>query len=290
MAEITASLVKELREITGAGMMECKKALVEVNGDIDKAIDVLRTKGLAAVAKRAGRATNEGLALALVADDGRSAAIAEVNCETDFVSRNELFKSYVDKIVKAVLEGDPADIEALKAVAVDGTTVDEILTDAIHTIGENIQISRFIRRSIEGGYISSYIHGGGRLGILVQFKLGNAKTAEDEQFKVMAKDVAMQVAAAKPGAITRDGFAPEVIEHEMQIYRAKAAESGKPAAIQEKIAEGNLKKFYQEFALLEQAFVKDPDKTVLDVINGVAKALKDTIEVVGYDRFEVGHE
>jgi len=288
MADITASMVKELREMTGAGMMECKKALVEADGDLERAVDVLRTHGLATVAKKAGRATNEGLAATIVADDGMSAAIVEVNCETDFVARNELFGAYVAKIVKAVLDNDPTDIDALKACPLDSLTVGDLLTDAIHTIGENIQVSRFIRRSVDCGAISSYIHGGGRLGILVQFKLGNAVTAQNEQFKIMAKDIAMQVAAANPGAVTREGFAPALIDREMAIYRAKAAESGKPEAIQQKIAEGNLKKFYQENALVEQAFVKDPDKTVQDVVNAVAKALGDTIEIIGFDRFAVG--
>jgi len=288
MAEITASMVKELREMTGAGMMECKKALVDAGADIEKAIDLLRARGLAAVAKKAGRATNEGLAATIVADDGMSASLVEVNCETDFVARNELFGTYVAKIAKAVLDNDPSDIDALKACPLEGKTVDDLLTDAIHTIGENIQVSRFVCRTVECGAISSYIHGGGRLGILVQFKLGNAAAAQNEQFKVMAKDIAMQVAAANPGAVTREGFAPELIEREMAIYRAKAAESGKPEAIQQKIAEGNLKKFYQENALVEQAFVKDPEKTVQDVVNAVAKSLGVTIEIIGFDRFAVG--
>ena len=274
--------------MTGAGIMECKKALVDANADMERAIDILRTRGLAAVAKKAGRATNEGLVAAIVADDGRSAVLVEVNCETDFVSRNETFGAYVAKIARAVLNNNPTDIEALKASIIDGTTVDDLLTDAIHTIGENIQVSRFVSRSVDCGAISSYIHGGGRMGILVQFKLGNAATAASEQFKIMSKDIAMQVAAANPGAVTRDGFAPELIDREMAIYRAKAAESGKPEAIQQKIAEGNLKKFYQENALIEQAFVKDPEKTILDVVNGVAKSLGDTIEIIGFDRFAVG--
>ena len=288
MAEVTASMVKELREITGAGMMECKKALVDAGADIDKAIDVLRTRGLAAAAKKAGRATNEGLAATLVANDGKSASLVEVNCETDFVSRNEVFKGYVDKIARAVLDNDPADIDALKAAAVGEETVESLLSEAIHTIGENIQISRFVRRSVDVGAISSYIHGGGRLGILVQFKCGKAGTAKRVAFKAMAKDIAMQVAAAHPRAVTRDGFTTEVIDHEMEIYKAKAKESGKPPEIQEKIAMGNLKKFYQENALVEQAFIKDPDKTVQAVIDGVAKSLGDKIEVIGFDRFEVG--
>jgi elongation factor Ts len=288
MAEITASLVKELREVTGAGMMECKKALTEAGADIEKAIDVLRTRGLAAVAKKAGRATNEGLALTALSDDARVAALVEVNCETDFVSRNEVFKGYVTRIAQAVFENDPADLDALKSSATEGEAVEALLTDAIHTIGENIQITRFVRRTVETGAISSYIHGGGRLGVLVQFRLGKQESASTEEFKVLAKDIAMQVASANPGAVTREGFSEEVIAHEMAIYKAKAAESGKPENIQEKIAEGNLRKFYQENVLVEQAFVKDPDKSIQAVIDKVAKAIGDSVEVLGFDRFEVG--
>jgi elongation factor Ts len=288
MAEVTASLVKELREITGAGMMECKKALTEADADVEKAIDVLRTRGLAAVAKKAGRATNEGIAATIVSDDARIAALVEVNCETDFVSRNEVFGGYVKKIAQAVFDNDPADIDSLKASSVEGETVEAILTDAIHTIGENIQIARFVRRAVDTGAISSYIHGGGRLGVLVQFGLGNQATAENDEFKTLAKDIAMQVAAANPGAVTREGFSEEIIAREIAIYKAKAAESGKPENIQEKIAEGNLRKFYQENTLVEQAFVKDPDKNIQAVIDGVAKSVGDSIEVIGFDRFEVG--
>lgn len=288
MAEITAQMVKELREMTGAGMMECKKALTEAEGEIDKAIDVLRTRGLAAAAKKAGRATNEGLVVALVSEDGQSAALAEVNCETDFVSRNDVFAGYAAKVAQAVLNAAPADLDALKDVAVDGTSIGDMIVEAIHTIGENIQVSRFVRREAKDGAISSYIHGGGRLGVLVLFKLGQAATAAHADFKTLAKDVAMQVAASNPGAVSRESFTPELLEHEMAIYKAQAAESGKPEAIQQKMAEGRLEKFFRENALLEQAFVKDPDQSVRDVIAGVGKQIGDRIEVVGFERYELG--
>ncbi|MCL2883695.1 MAG: translation elongation factor Ts [Coriobacteriia bacterium] len=288
MAEITAQMVKELREMTGAGMMECKKALTEAEGEIDKAIDVLRTRGLAAAAKKAGRATNEGLVVALVSEDGQSAALAEVNCETDFVSRNDVFAGYAAKVAQAVLNAAPADLDALKDVAVDGTSIGDMIVEAIHTIGENIQVSRFVRREAKDGAISSYIHGGGRLGVLVLFKLGQAATAAHADFKTLAKDVAMQVAASNPGAVSRESFTPELLEHEMTIYKAQAAESGKPEAIQQKMAEGRLEKFFRENALLEQAFVKDPDQSVRDVIAGVGKQIGDRIEVVGFERYELG--
>jgi elongation factor Ts len=281
-------LVKELREMTGAGMMECKKALTEAEGAIEKAVDVLRTRGLAAAAKKAGRATNEGLIVALVSDDARSAALVEVNCETDFVSRNEVFGEFATKIGQAVLDNDPADLEALKAVTVGDETVDALVIEAIHTIGENIQVSRFIRRATDDGALAQYVHGGGRLGILVEFALGSPTVASTDEFATLAKDIAMQVAASNPGAVSRESFSDETIAHEMTIYKAQAAESGKPEEIQEKIALGRMEKFYKENALVEQAFIKDPDKTVRQVIDAAAKALGSTIEVVGFDRFALG--
>ncbi|MCL1890945.1 MAG: translation elongation factor Ts [Coriobacteriia bacterium] len=288
MAEITAQSVKELREMTGAGMMECKKALTEANGDLEAAVDVLRTRGLAAAAKKAGRETNEGLVVAALSADATAGALVEVNCETDFVSRNETFAAFAAKIADAALAADPSDVEALKASTVDGETVDTLLTEAIHTIGENIQISRFVRKTTDKGAFASYIHGGGRLGILVEFALGNAATAANETFKALGKDVAMQVAAANPGAVSRESFTAEVIEHEKNIYKAQAAESGKPENIQEKMAEGRLEKFFKENALVEQAFIKDPDTTVRTHIEKVSKELGDEISVVSFERFALG--
>jgi len=288
MAEISAQLVKELREMTGAGMMECKKALTETGGDLDKAVDVLRTRGLAAAAKKAGRATNEGLIIAKVASDALSAALVEVNCETDFVSRNEVFAALANKIGDAALAGNPASIEELNALALDGLTVADAITDAIHTIGENMQISRFVCLTADKGAFSSYIHGGGRLGILVQFNFNKAQTAEAEAFTTVAKDIAMQVAAASPLAVSQDDFASEVIDKEMSIYKAQAAESGKPEKIQEQIAAGRMKKFYAENALVEQAFIKDPDQQVKQVLNAASKELGDTVSIVDFKRFELG--
>jgi elongation factor Ts len=288
MAEITAQLVKELREMTGAGMMECKKALEEANGEIEAAVDVLRTRGLAAAAKRAGRATNEGLIVITVSEDGREAAIAEVNCETDFVSRNDVFAGYAGLVSDAVLAGDPADLDALADVSLGDQTVGEMITNAISTIGENIQITRFLRTTVDTGLIASYIHGGGRLGILVNLKLGNQASAGDDEIRALGKDIAMQVAASNPGAISREDFAPELIERELAIYRTQAEESGKSEDIQNRMVEGRLEKFYSESALVEQAFIKDTDKTVRQVIDAVIKSVGDTIEVVAFERFELG--
>lgn len=288
MAEITASLVKELREMTGAGMMECKKALVEVEGDIEAAVDALRAAGLSAVAKKAGRATNEGTIVAIVSEDGASGALVELNCETDFVGINDKFKAYANRVAQAVLANKPADMDALLASDSEGETVQEVVTDAIHTLGENINLNRFAYVNVEGGAVSSYIHAGGKIGVLVEFALGNAATASNADFKGYARDIAMQVAAAAPVSTSRDDIDPEIVEREMSIYKTQAAESGKPEEIQEKMAQGKIEKFYKENCLVEQPFVKDPDKTVTQYTEETAKALGDTIKVVGFTRFMLG--
>ena len=287
MADITASMVKELREMTGAGMMECKKALVEAEGDLDKAVDVLRTRGLAAVAKKAGRATNEGTVAALVSEDGTVGAVVELNCETDFVGMNEKFKAYAEKIARAALAAKPADVEALKAAEIDGETVEAVVTDCIHVMGENTQLARVA--VVEGGAVSSYIHGGGKIGVLVTFDVDGID-ATSAEFAQYGRDVAMQVAAASPVAATRDAVDPAIVEHEKSIYMAQAAESGKPEAIQEKMATGRLEKFFKESVLTEQAFVKNPDQSVADYTAEVAKSLGGSIAITGFVRFVLGGE
>lgn len=271
--------------MTGAGMMECKKALVEADGDMDKAVDVLRTRGLAAVAKKAGRATNEGTVMAIVSDDATSGAVVELNCETDFVGMNDKFKAYAEKIAKAALAAKPADLDALKAADAEGETVEAVVTDAIHTLGENIQLARFA--VVEGGAVSSYIHGGGKIGVLVQFDVEGIDPAFDG-FKQYGRDVAMQVAAAAPVAATREAVDPAVVEHEKAIYMAQAAESGKPEAIQEKMAIGRLEKFFKGIVLNEQEFIKDSSMTIKAYAEKVSKELGDTVKVVAFDRLVCG--
>ena len=285
MAAITAAMVKELREMTDAGMMECKKALVEADGDMDKAVDVLRTRGLAAAAKKVGRATNEGTVMAIVSDDATKGAVVELNCETDFVGMNEKFKGYAEKIARAAMAANVVDVEALKAVDAEGETVEDVLTDAIHTLGENMNLAR--AAVVEAGGVASYIHGGGKIGVLVTFDVEGIDPASDE-FQHCGRDVAMQVAAASPVSATRESVPAEVVAHEMEIYKAQAAESGKPENIQEKIATGRLEKFYKESCLTEQAFVKNPDQNVTDYVNEVAKKLGGTIKVTGFKRFMLG--
>ena len=285
MAAITAAMVKELREMTDAGMMECKKALVEADGDMDKAVDVLRTRGLAAAAKKVGRATNEGTVMAIVSDDATKGAVVELNCETDFVGMNEKFKGYAEKIARAAMAANVEDVEALKTVDAEGETVEDVLTDAIHTLGENMNLAR--AAVVEAGGVASYIHGGGKIGVLVTFDVEGIDPASDE-FQHCGRDVAMQVAAASPVSATRESVPAEIVEHEMEIYKAQAAESGKPENIQEKIATGRLEKFYKESCLTEQAFVKNPDQSVTDYVNEVAKKLGGTIKVTGFKRFMLG--
>ena len=278
-------MVKELREMTGAGMMECKKALTEADGDMDKAVDVLRTRGLAAVAKKAGRATNEGTVMALVSDDAKVGALVELNCETDFVGMNEKFKAYAEKIARAALAAKPADLDGLKAAEFEGETVEAIVTDCIHVMGENTQLARFA--VVEAGAVASYIHGGGKIGVLVTFDVDGID-ATSEDFVHYGRDVAMQVAAVNPIAATREDVPADVVEHEMGIYKAQAAESGKPENIQEKIATGRLEKFFKEQCLAEQEFVKNPDQTIAQYTDEVAKKLGGSIKVVDFKRFALG--
>ena len=288
MAEITAALVKQLREMTDSPMMECKKALVEADGDMDKAVDVLRTRGIAKSLKKAGRATNEGAVMAFVSEDGKTAAIAEIKCETDFVSGTDKFKNMVAKVAEAAALSDAADVEALKAATVDGETVEAIIANGIATMGENMTLTRFARRVVENGAVASYIHMGGKIGVLVEFELGNAATAQNDEFKALAHDVAMQVAATKPLCAVREDMNPEVVEHELTIYREQAAASGKPEAIQAKMAQGRVEKFYKENTLVDQEFVKNPDVTISQYVASVAKAVGDTIAVKGFDIFVLG--
>ncbi len=285
MAEITASMVKELREMTGAGMMECKKALAEANGDMEAAVDVLRTRGLAAVAKKAGRATNEGTVMAIVDDTCTKGAVVEFNCETDFVGMNEKFKGYAEKIARAALENMPVDAEKLPSCSIDGETVEEIITDCIHVMGENCQLARVSELEAKG--VSSYIHGGGKIGVLVTFDVEGIDPAF-EGFQKCGRDVAMQVAAINPVAATRESVPADVAAHEMEIYKAQAAESGKPENIQEKIAMGRMDKFYKENCLAEQDFVKDSDMTVGQYVDSCAKELGGTIKITGFLRFALG--
>ncbi|MGN0085464.1 MAG: translation elongation factor Ts [Atopobiaceae bacterium] len=286
--KITAAMVKQLREMTDSPMMECKKALVEADGDIDKAVDVLRKMGVAKAVKRAGRDTNEGTVAAYISEDGKKAALLELSCETDFVGTNPKFVGFATKLAGVVAENNPADIDALKALPMAETTVADELTEQIHLFGENMKVLRFVARSTENGAFGSYIHNGGKIGVIVEFSFTKPETGASEEFKTFAHDVALHVAAVNPISARREDVPAETIEHEMSIYKAQAAESGKPEAIQERIAQGRMEKFYKESVLTEQEFVKNPDVTVGQLASQVSKSLGDTIEVVKFDRFEFG--
>ncbi|MCE5203792.1 MAG: translation elongation factor Ts [Actinomycetia bacterium] len=289
--EITAGMVRELREITGAGMMDCKKALTEADGDITAAVDILRTRGLAALAKKAGRVANEGVVAAYVSGDHRVGALVEVNCETDFVGLNDQFRSFANELAAHVATAAPADIETLKSQTLTGRdlSVEQVLGELVSKLGENIAITRFARMvADESGFIGSYVHMGGKIGVLVNVSSDDTRRTSDPAFLAFVKDVAMQVAAASPIAVDRESVSAEVIEHEMSIYRAQAAESGKPHAIQDKMAEGRLQKFFKEVCLMEQPFVKDPEITVQQLAGRVSQEVGCTVSVRAFERFQLG--
>lgn len=291
--EITAAMVKELRELTGAGMMDCKKALVEADGNMDAAVDVLRTKGLADLAKKAGRATNEGVIGGAISADGRTGALLEMNCETDFVARNANFKELVSEMADHIVAGDPADVAALMAMTYaprPELTVEQRLGEAVSKLGENMGVTRFERFEVTtpAGCVAVYIHGVGNIGVLVEVSAATAEAAASDVTAGFAKDVAMQIAAASPISVRREEVAADVIAHEKSIYKAQAAETGKPEVIQEKIAEGRLDKFFKEFCLLEQSFVKNPDLTVKQQAEQASKEAGGALDVVRFVRMVLG--
>ena len=271
---VTASLVKELREKTGAGMMDCKKVLTETDGDLEKASELLRERGIAKAAKKSGRIAAEGLVEAYVTEDGKVGAIVEVNAETDFVAKNEEFKTFVMDVAKQVVKNNPATVEDLLAepsIAEEGKTVNEVLIGKIATIGENMSIRRFARFETTDGLVEKYIHGDGKIAVLVNMKNGN---------KELAKDICMQIAAARPEFVNRETVPAERVEKEKEILKAQTMNEGKPEAIAEKIVMGRINKFYEEICLVDQEFVKDPSMKV-------AQVLKDA-KVVEFARFEKG--
>ena len=273
MAQITAALVKELRERTGAGMMDCKKALTAVEGDMDKAIDFLREKGLAAAAKKAGRIAAEGVVGSFVSADGKIGAIVEVNCETDFVAITDGFKELVEKIAAHIVATKPADVEALLASELDGQTVEALVTASVAKIGEKISVRRFALYEAPEGVVAAYIHGGGKIGVIVELKGGNAE---------LGKDVAMHVAAANPSYLERSQVPAAELEHEKEVLSEQAKNEGKPEKIIEKMVMGRINKYYKEVCLVDQEFVKDPDQTVGKLVKAAGA------EVLAFSRFQLG--
>ena len=288
MAEITASLVKQLREQTGAGMMDCKKALAENDGDLDAAVDWLRTKGLSAAAKKAGRAATEGLVG--VAVEGTTGGLVEVNAETDFVARNETFQGFVAELATLTLSSD-GDVDKLAEAAYPGSgrTVAEELTHNIATIGENMNLRRAAVMSVDEGVVCSYVHnqlapGLGKIGILV----GLESSADKAALEALGKQLAMHIAAAQPQAVDADSLDPEMVERERQVQMEMARESGKPEEIVAKMVEGRMQKFYSEATLLHQVWVIDGESKVSKVLEQASKDLGAPVKVAGFVRFALG--
>ena len=272
---VTASLVKELREKTGAGMMDCKKVLTETDGDMEKAIELLRERGIAKAAKKSGRVAAEGLVEAYISEDGKVGAIVEVNSETDFVAKNEEFKTFVKNVAKQVVEKNPKDVEELlnqEATFEAGKTVNEALVGKIATIGENLTIRRFARFESKG-LLESYIHGDGKIAVLIDMEKGD---------KEVAKDLCMQIAAARPEYLNEQSVPAERVEKEKEILKIQTMNEGKPEQIAEKIVQGRIRKFYEEICLVDQVFVKDSNMKVSELLKQ-----KDA-EVAEFARFEKG--
>jgi len=286
---ITASLVKELRAKTNAGMMDCKRALQETEGDIDAAIKLLREKGIAKAAKKADRVANEGVIDARIDSAGKSGIMLEINCETDFVAKNDNFKNFVNELADTLAGGTATDIdEALAAKLGDGI-VDDAVKAKVIEIGENLQFRRFIRFTVEGeGVVGSYIHMGGKVGVLLEVGCEKPETVESETFKTMVRDITLHIAASNPQGVSRDDIPTDTVDAEKDIFRAQMAESGKPPEIIEKIILGKIGKFFSENCLLEQGFVKDSDTTIQKLLDTVGKDLGDTLAVRRFARYAVG--
>ncbi|HPT75261.1 MAG TPA: translation elongation factor Ts [Defluviitaleaceae bacterium] len=284
---ITANMIKELREMTGAGMMDCKKALTEADGNMEKAVEILREKGLAKAAKKAGRIAAEGLVATYVSEDGKTAALVEVNSETDFVAKNELFKTFVDETAKQAVLTKTDNIEDFMKEAwhLDNSkTVQDVLTEKISVIGENLNIRRFVKYEIESGIITTYIHGGGRIGVMVHLDCNSSS----DKLAEAGKNIAMQIAAVYPKYITIDEVPADYVEKEREILKQQALNEGKPANIVEKMIEGRLKKSLKEICLMDQAYIRDPEMTVSQYLDSVSKEIGDKVTIKAFVRYETG--
>lgn len=291
MANVTAQMVKELREMTQAGMMDCKKALMEAEGDMEKAVEWLREKGLAAAAKKAGRIAAEGVVASYINDDATVGVIVEVNCETDFVANTDNFRNFCKNVAKHIAIANPADVDALltqKFVDDESKTITDLVSDATVSIGEKISIRRFARYETNKGVVESYIHMGGKIGVLLLVENDKPETFEAPAFKAFYHDVALQVAASRPSYVRKAEVPTASLDKEREILRAQALNEGKPEKIVDKMVEGRIEKYYKEVCLLEQPFVKDPDMSVTKLAEQVSKEIGAGINVVCFERFERG--
>ncbi|MBX2860120.1 MAG: translation elongation factor Ts [Vampirovibrio sp.] len=288
---ITASQVKELRELTGAGMMDAKKALVEADGDMKKAAEVLRQRGIATAEKKSGRTAAEGLVQAEISADGKTGVLVEVNCETDFVAKGDAFTGFADSVAKFILEKSPANTDALLALPAPGGSgsMKDHVTEQIAQIKENISIRRFVRYEIAGaGQLKSYIHTGGKIGVLVELVAGKDETVKSDEFQQLVKDLSMQIASSAPEFPTRDEVSKEVIEEETRVEMGKEDIQSKPPEIREKIVSGRVDKLVAQKVLYEQPFIKDPSKTVSELVQETASKLGDTLKVSRFTRYLLG--
>ncbi|MBE0571740.1 MAG: elongation factor Ts [Ignavibacteriaceae bacterium] len=283
MMAITAAQVNDLRQRTGAGMMDCKRALEEANGDIQKAIEILRKKGASVAAKRAEKSANEGLVVTKLSDDKKFGTILEINCETDFVAKSEDFVNLAKFVIDAIHKNKPKNVEEL----MKNSDVQDKLNDVLGKVGEKIEISRFDIIEAKDGLLVDYIHMGSKLGVLIKFD--DVKAGNDELY-LIGKDMAMQVAAMNPISVKREDVPKDTVEKEIEIYKELAKKEGKPEQMLEKIAMGRLNKFYQENVLLEQAFIKDNSKTVSDLLKEFNTKHSSNAKVARFDRFHLGDE
>ena len=283
---ITAQLVKELRDMTAAGMMDCKKALVEVEGDLEKAVDWLRQKGMAKAAKKSGRATSEGLVTVAATADNMHIAMGSLLCETDFVARGDQFQAMATRVTQVILEKAPADAAALEAL------LGEEVTQLIASVGENMQLGKFARFSKKSAndVVGQYVHANSKIGVLVYLTCGKAESAAKPEVLELAKNLAMQVAAASPLALDAASLDQAAVEREREVYRQKALEEGKPAQIVDKIADGAVKKFQKEVCLMEQPYIRDDKKTISDIVRETGKTIGDEITVTGFERIQIAAE
>lgn len=280
---ITASQVKELRDKTGSGMMDCKKALTEADGDLEKAIEILRKKGASVAAKRADRHANEGIVLTKILDDGKTGVILEINCETDFVANSDDFVKFSNFVLDVVATNRPANLEVLVSSELDGKKVEAELTNIIGKIGEKIEISRFVLETTVNCKYVDYIHAGAKLGVLLRVE--NAAAVDAEKLDSVFKDIAMQTAAMRPLFLTRDEVPTEVIEKEKDIYKEVLRKEGKPEQMLDKIAEGKINKYFKEVCLIEQAYVKDNAKSIKDVIADFNKENSADVNLTAFYRY-----
>jgi elongation factor Ts len=286
---ISAAAVKELREKTNAGMMDCKKVLTETNGDLDAAIKLLRERGIAKAGAKADRAANEGMIVSRIHADATSGLLLELNCETDFVSKNESFQAFVNEIADALSSSGAADHEAALAVQAGGHSIEDTVKAKVVELGENLQFRKYIRFQAEaGGVIASYIHPPGKVGVLIEVSTTKAETAGSDGFKELVRDLTLHIAACAPKGLSRDDIPAAVVDAEREIFRARLADTGKPENIIENILKGQINKFFAESCFLEQPFVKDDKQTVTQLLEAKGKELGDTLGVKRFVRFGLG--